>query len=503
MAKKKNTSITPARQTSDRRIRRASESGRGFQVTQSSRLRRAVSFVMGLTASADMHLDKMTLSKLREYCRMHDRRSALFSGLLDRAIDNIFGADFDFVPRTKDAALNKKVKKYIHQRMEPQNADAAGELDYVKMCHLGLRAVWNDGDFAGIKRPDGSLMMFEADQIETPSNFSGDNVTLGVEKDPRGRPTALHLRQRPAGKDGFTVSASKSQSARVLRQNVLWPAFRKRFGQTRGLPVIAAALSSYGRLDNYLEFESLAAEANAMMGLQINKEPGGDIDSIQSPAGSEDNEDTSTSSTFEKVQKMEPFQVFDMLPGEEIKMVGATRPGESFSPYTIMMCRIVGVAIGYPLELILLDSSQGNFSNYRGAMLIAQKNFRRWQRFFERDWCMPWYRWQIARGIASGELPANPEIFTVGLQWPGWPYIKPLEDAEADEINVRLLKKSVSQCVREMGFEPEEVFEEIADERNLFDKLGISITFKSATVNIAGADDKENTQQQKEQKSNE
>lgn len=106
----------------------ASAAGTGFEITTPSRSRRAFGLIAGMMASADRHLTKHTLGQLREMCRMHDRQSSLFSGLLDRALDNIFGANFDFIPSTGDSELNKKAKDYIHRQMERQRCDAAGAI---------------------------------------------------------------------------------------------------------------------------------------------------------------------------------------------------------------------------------------------------------------------------------------------------------------------------------------------------------------------------------------
>jgi lambda family phage portal protein len=415
-------------------------------------------------------MDALTLARLREFCRMHDRRSALFSGMLDRAVDNIFGADFDFIPRTEDREVNRRLKTYITRRMQPEAFDATGMMGFVEACHIALRAIWNDGETLWVKRPDGTVMPFEADQINTPTSRPA-LVTLGVEKTAAGRPAALYIDQRGHANDSGTISASAVKSARLPMQQAIWAVFRKRYGQTRGLPVIAAALNAYGRLNNYLDYESLAAEGAAMLGLKITREP-----TDESLAGVGDNTDAATGATFDKIQKFEPFSVWDLLPGEDVGMVNSNRPGDAFTPYTQMMCRIVGVAVGFPIELMLMDFSAGNFSSQRMALEEARRSFRRWQQFCHRKLCMPWYRWQIARGVASGELPAREDIFKANVQWPGWPYIEPYKEANANKIAVDGLQKSVSECIRARGLEPLEVFEEIVAERQWFADHGLTLT---------------------------
>ncbi len=59
----------------------------GYEVTQSSRTRRGYAVVASMLSAADKHIS--SLGKLRELCRMHDRQSGLFSGMINRGLDNI------------------------------------------------------------------------------------------------------------------------------------------------------------------------------------------------------------------------------------------------------------------------------------------------------------------------------------------------------------------------------------------------------------------------------
>ena len=73
---------------------------------------------------------------------------------------------------------------------------------------------------------------------------------------------------------------------------------------------------------------------------------------------------------------------------------------------------------------------------------------------------MPWYRWQIERGIASGELPARAELFGARCQWPAWEYIDPAKSAKGNDLDLKNLIKTPQACIRETGREPDEVLDE-------------------------------------------
>lgn len=463
-------------------------SGVGYDVAVSDRTRRALGIVSGLMASADFHLNSKTLAQLREICRAHDRQNAIFSGALDRIQDNVFGSKFNFIPACDDRDLEARAEDYISKRMEKENCDAARQSDFLAMGKTALRAIINDGDISNVKRPDGSMLPFEADQIETPKgNESKKNITLGIEKNDVGAHVAYHVRQRGKTND-FGMTDSNYKSRRVLAKDVIHSAYYKRHGQTRGVPFFAAALSFGSRFTNYIDFESMQAEMNSMMGFKITKEST-EQDRNNNPAGTKDNPDVL--STYEKLQKMEPGLIFELLAGEDVGMIGSTRPGENFEPYVITCCRIIGAAFGLPLELLLLDFSKTNYSSARASMGEARRRFRGWQSFLDSTFCMPWYKWQISRGIASGQLPADARLFKVESGWPAWEYTDPKKEAEGLAIEIATLIKSPQDCIRSRGRDPKKVMNEILEWNKELTNNGLEYPSQKIKINTNTKDDED------------
>ena len=442
-------------------------SGTGYEVTKGDITRRAMGAMAGLMASADRHLDALTLGKLREFCRAHDRQSPLFSGILDRAVDNIFGANFDFIPNTGQPDLNRDIKSYITRRMKPEFCSASGDMSLEQMAKLSLRAVWNDGDILQVKRADGSMMPFEADQILTPTKKREQNIVLGVQlARSTNRPIGYHVANRPRV---YSVQQmAHEQTTFVNASHAFRPAYRKRFNQSRGVPFLATVLGFYGRFNNYLDWESYAAELNSMLGWKLrNSQSPGTGDGL--PGGDTD----STRNVFSELQRMQPGMIFELFGEEDIEMIGSQRPGNNFDMYILVCCRIIGVGVGMPLELILLDFSRTNYSSARASLGEARRMFRGWQRFMQDQLCMPWYRWQIDRAIAAGELPPDPLIYNARCQWPAWEYIDPVKENQGNLIGVSMGGKSISECIRDRGGEPEEVFAELEEDIGRLKKIGM------------------------------
>ena len=460
-------------------------SATGFDVATRDRRRRAFSPANDRLASADHHLKKTTLEKIRELCRAHDRNASIFSGLLNRALDNIFGPSFATRPATGDESLDAAAADYIAERSTARLADASGRRELADIARTALRAVWNDGDCLLVQRRNGSLLPFEADQVVTPETKPNDDrrIVLGVELDRVNRPTGYHLRQRlTSGDHGYTQRGRRETTTRIAARWTIHPAYLPRFNQTRGLPFLTSALAIYDRLDGYLDNETLAAELNATGGWKITAEPNDtDLDGV------EDNEDGATNEQFEKIQTFEPGFVAELRPGEDLAMVAADRPGATFEPYVITACRLVGAAVGFPLELLLLDFSRTNYSSARAGLMEARRSFRYWQRFADAQIVAPWYAWQISRGIALGDLPPEQSLYNYRSQWPAWGSVDPLKEANANQVQIANAAKSISEVIRERGRDPLDVFDEIAADNAQLEKRGIRTQFVPTTGAAAAA----------------
>jgi lambda family phage portal protein len=454
--------------------------GVGYEIADKSRRRRSYNFVTGISASADRHLNKLTLAQLRERCRMYDRESSLFTGMIQRGIDNIVGSNFDFVPRTNDKELDKKAKDYITAKMDKRNCDVSETRHFKDLLATTLRSIWNDGDNLWTKRTDGRVLIFEADQVETDTEFPGVRIVMGVELGDYNQPLAYYVKPRQTQGDSGMLKNQNLKAIRIPANDAFLPAWRTRFNQTRGVPYFATILSFFDRTNNYLDYESLAAESGAMSGFKITKKG-----EYEPPATTGDfgNTDADTSEYFPQKQKLEPGFTFEGAIGEDMSMIASNRPGSSFEPYIVMCCRIIGAGIGLPLELMMLDFSKTNYSSARASMGEARRMFRSWQNFLELEVCMPWYRWQISRGIASGALPPRAELFLARCQWPAWDYIDPVKEAQGNLMAVSGANKSISECIRERGGEPQEVFAELAEDLLKIKELGIVLPGTNVTIN--------------------
>lgn len=436
--------------------------GDGYEATKPGRNRRTYT---GTGGSADRHQDVRTLWQLREICRKHDRDSSLLSGLLNTAADEIVGPKFQFRSLAANAETRRKVQEWLIERAKAKNCDYRGNLSLVAHTKLTLRALWTDGDILHAFVQGGKMQTFEADELATPELTGGLNIVNGLEFGPDGPVVRYWVRPRGVNhRYGLVDSLAPLKS--IAAGEAIFPALRKRFSQSRGIPFLASCLAIYDRLDGYLDSETVAAEINARWAMKITSSAeAGNAGDTTTGRGKAGNDTTGGAQPlFDQALTMETGGVYQGLPGENIDIIESKRPGMTFEPYIVTVCRIVGVGVGFPLELLLKDFSKTNFSSARASLNVAHRSFRCWQEILEEDYLDAWIRRQIAIGIALGIVPPDEDVYGVDVVWPAWAVLDEVKQATAEEKQIANKTKSRSQIIRGRGEDPETVFAEIERE---------------------------------------
>jgi capsid protein len=284
------------------------------------------------------------------------------------------------------------------------------------------------------------------------------------------------------GYGGATEQAQYRQ-----RSDCLWPAYRKRVSQTRGVPYLASGLGLFDRLDGYLDSETLAAELNSHNVWKM-----WDTDSAALPGQmsvTDPNETAYDVDSYEALLRSEPGTVHRLKPGEDFDVVGLKRPGDTFEPYVVHMLRLFGAGIGYPLELVLLDFSKTNYSSARAALQEARRHFRLWQRMLAMSIVTPWYRRRVSQAIAAGDLPYGENWDRHIVQWPGWDWIDPQKEAAAFEKLLELKVKSRTEMIRERGREPADVYDELRRDEEMLAERELVGAASDETVETGGPEE--------------
>lgn len=418
--------------------------------------------------SGDDTLDHDSLWELRETSRDLYRNNGLFKGLINTAVRNVIGCGWKLEHHPDvEAAWNDWIKK--------GNCDARNKQAFWSMMRCGLRSQFIDGDHLYQKRENYSLMPIESDRL---LSYSGAPPQLvnGIETDRNGAPRrywiADYVKTRNE-REGITYGyARESQGRFVDADRIVHQVDWERASHTRGVPVAASMIRELDDLDSILVSTRVAARIAAMLSFVITKNQ--NAEAFAEAMANRDPNLQDDDALEPRIEDMQPGEIQYLNTGEDMKSVGSEHPSQHFEPFVRLMSRLIGVPLGIPLELVLLDSSLGNFSNMRGVLQQAHKSFEDIQEFSVTpvldDVFMWWSRWQVE----SGELPAarfNKQM----AKWipPGWPYIEPSKDVAADAESVKLRTNSRTRIAARRGEDINEIMDELEREEKELERRGI------------------------------
>ena len=441
-----------------------------YSAMKSSRFRRSRG-TSGVGTTADYHLsDETRYLKLIEDARAMDRDDTVVGQIVDRAVDNMIQGGFRCDPKPGDEEVGKMLQdKWDTWSCEPDLCDSQRESAFSDMEWSVLRACIVDGDILGlamgqrngIGAPYGSIQQVEAHRLQTPQNATrkgsrwrrpGSEVVHGVQIDSARKRVEYWVTQDEINPSRRTVKISDVKRYRTrdedgMRQ-VFHPHLCKRISQTRGVTAFAPIFDLLGMCED-INFAKLVQQqivsCFAIFKERTEEWPGGD-----DPATGETSTERVDSTYDRQLEGIAPGMVVRGKPGEKLIGFSPNVPNETYFEHYRQMLTLIGVNLGLPLVMVLMDASGTNFSGWRGAVDQARIGFRRNQQRLIRRWHRPIYRWQVRRWLMQDDKlyrAANNAgllgdmkrifdwpVFRCDWKTPSWQYIEPLKDAKADDL---------------------------------------------------------------------
>lgn len=433
-----------------------------YSAAKANRLRRKRSGVPSAGAGADYHYrSEADYLRLMELARDMDRNDLLVGSILDRAVSNAIQEGIQIDPQTGDEGLNADLKARFWAWSEDRTqCDLARERSLRQMQWLALRHMMLDGDMLFLANRSGALEMVEAHRLRTPKNTT-KNVVHGVLLDTATRERLQYWLTRE-DVDPYRqlnrVSDVKAYAARDAedRLQVFHVYHPKRISQTRGVTAFAPVFDAATMFDDINFAKLVQQQMVACFAIieerQLNfKMPS----SGNEPAIGPQTEETDADGIPRTLEGFGPGMRIKGAPGAKIHIDSAKVPNPEFFPHMRLIIQLIGINLGMPLVLALMDASETNFSGWRGAMEQAKLGFRLNQMAIYERMLAPAYEWQVRRWIQQDTTlrrmfdVLGPEIFAHAPGYPTWPYVEPLKDASADLLQVRnALLSQRRRCAR-------------------------------------------------------
>lgn len=450
-----------------------------YAAAKQGRFRRKRTGIDPMGSGADRHYrNESDFLRIMEYARDMDRNDAIVGQLVDRAVENTNQDGFSVDPKTGDEGLDKELKtRFNAWADDPEQCDLSGENTFSDLADAAFRAMLVDGDSFMVGTIGGQLQFIEGHRCRTPSGAE-ENVVHGVQLNEFRRPLAYHFTEddidpiRGVTKKTKFGPVAKARDASGHRM-VFHLANRARITQTRGVSAFAPIFDPMGMFED-LNFAKLV-QAQFVSCIAFFRETSangpGAIPGVTG-AGQLGNRatDTRADGSTSITENLSPGIEITGRPGEKLVGFSPNVPNPEFFTHVKLILQIVGVNLGMPLVMVLLDASETNYSGWRGAVDQAQRGFRRNQTYEVRRLHTPVYRLKASHfaaddpKLAKFQRDLGPAFY--GHKWntPSWPYIDPTKDSAADAFRIQHRLASPRRVHAERGQDHDQILTEtIAD----------------------------------------
>ena len=432
-----------------------------YEATKVTRTHKA----KGQHLSADASIQQGARS-LREQSRKLDEDHDLVTGLFDRLEERVVGGagiSVEPIPLTLAGDIHLAFAAQIKSEWAEWSLhpEASGELSRPQMERQVCRTWLRDGEMLAQKLRGRvanytfltavpfALELLEPDFLPLNLNDDANGIIQGIERDAWRRVKAFHLLKKHPG--SIAAFGFSFQTKRVLAEQMIHIAYRKRIGQNRGLPLLHAVLIRLADMKDYEESERVAARISAALAMFIRK---GTPDLYTGPPNGV--------ATAERTIPLAPGTVVDnLLPGEDVGMIQSNRPNPFLEPFRNGQLRAVAAGTRSAYSTVA-RSYDGTYSAQRQELVEAQLGYDLLQHEFIDYWSRPVYREFIAMGLLSGRLKPPGDVdprtlYGAIYQGPVMPWINPVQEANAWETLVKAGFADEAEVARARGRNPQEL----------------------------------------------
>lgn len=450
--------LSPVRGAERYRARVQLEYMNSYLATRPSRFKRDRTDLGG---SPDSHLDEPTRFELQETCLSLDRNNGLCKAVIDRSVDNILGPNgFQLYSKTSDIGLNDEIENDWWDWLGKSNSDPANRFHGWQRLKMLFRSDLVQGDGwiqCDDSTPRGQFRTFEAARVITPHRAKrADDMDIvnGTARDADGKLIWTFVANNFPTNPYVSESAGKWIRCDDPFRPVLQFIQPTREAYSRGEPIMTPVIRDVDDIEDLLLFNKMGEKLAAAFGFFVEGNSSSEFaDSMLAPGESRE----------KRLQNVTPGQIHYPNPGEKVYAVQHQRVGTQFKDFITLLIRYVGLPLGLPIELVLLDFSGVNFASSRQLLECARQKFRASQ----FDFCCyvsDLYKWWLRLQVRRGRYRDRPDILEHEWGLPGWPSPNPLQDAMAAKVGIEMRFNSRTRKAAAAGEDIEAILDELAKE---------------------------------------
>jgi lambda family phage portal protein len=403
-----------------------------------------------------------------EKARDMDRNDSIVGQTVDRAVANIVQDGFSLDPSTGDKKLDQDLwQRFSDWSQSCEMTDVAEEFNFRDYENKAMRSTLLDGDCIVLGTDTGQLQFIEAHSIQTSTRIP--NTFCGVTLSPlRKREKYWYMA------DGVTPSNQKESAVGLAVRNSdnerqLFHMYHpKRMNQTRGVTAFAPIFALAGMFED-INFAKLVQQ-QVVSCFAIFRQQALSGGSVPSVDGYGDSSTETTQAGTRQLEGVSPGMEIIGAPGETLQGFSPNVPNSEYFQHVRMMLQLIGVNLGLPLCLVLMDGSETNFSGWRGAVDEARKGFKENQQNLIKRFHRPVYEFLVRQWMSQDSALRSAAkqdgINILAHKWnaPTWQYIDPVGDANGDILRLQNSLTSPRRLHSEGGRDWEIIVDETIDD---------------------------------------
>ena len=400
--------------------------------------------------------NQASLETLRNRARDMVRNNAFAESAVSKITSNIIGSGV--LHEFKGEFEDEIWKKWA----ESKECDAEGILTYYGLQELIIRELVESGEVFIRKMSFGfdpqkrniplKLRLYSSEYLDMSKNgmFHDDNyISQGVEIDKLGRRVAYWMfPYHPENDLGW-----RQVSVRIPADEIIHVFKPKRAGQVRGVTWFAPVLIDLKMSDNYQSAELKRKEQNSSI------------------SGFITNHDDNTvtrkrDNTF--YTKIVPGSIME-LPSSTTLTLTNPQSDAHYDQYNVSVLRKIAVGLNMTYEALTGDLSRVNFSSGRMGLIEFNRQVESWR----WNLTIPMFCEQVSKWfLESAELAGydTSKITHVDYTAPHREMIDPVKETAAIVSSIRSGLKTHKEALKELGYNPQKFYEEIAEVNAILDE---------------------------------
>lgn len=383
-----------------------------------------------------------------------------------------------------DKINNREISDAFWAWGKKNNCTITGTISHRELCQLLVKTVYMDGEIF-INHMSGDYneygytqQIITADYLDENYNevlSNGNTIVMGIEYDKYGKPVRYWFNERLPQDNIYNASLITNKRVPISAENITHLFIVEKADQLRGITQLAPVAIRLRMLMGWDEAAVINARTSASKAGIL--EPKDSADSSFTGYGKNSQGNVESS--------IEPNEIFIVPDGYNFRSHTPMYPHAQHGPFnkTMLMSISSGLDVSYPT--LASDYENVNYTSSRTALLDERDGWRNRQSWFIEHYLEDTFSKFLKMAVLSGKVNINikeldkynqPQFISRSWQW-----VDPQTEVNSNILALQSYQTTLEQVLSERSMDLEETLEQIAREKELLKKYGLTIDDVKAT----------------------